>query len=319
MRRGALRRFGLLAALGLLGARPARSGPIRDWLRERAAARQGGANGDDDDIASHGRGDRGEFELPRAGRVERDLAYGSDAAQRLDVYRPAECQGAVLYMMVHGGGWAHGDKALWRSVKNKATHWVGAGQVLVSVNYRMLPQAAPLEQADDVARALAFVQRHAASWGADPKRVVLVGHSAGAHLVSLLTADDALVERHRVQPWLATISLDSAAFDVESIMRGRHFGLYDKAFGQDPAYWRQASPTHRLVGAPLAPMLIVCSSQRGDSCPQGQRFADKARTFGAQVEVLPLDLSHAQLNDRLGADPIYTAQVEGFLRRSGVA
>jgi arylformamidase len=48
-------------------------------------------------------------------------------------------------------------------------------------------------------------------------------------------------------PWLATVALDSAAMDVETITRRQHFRFYDQAFKQEPAYWRQASPIHRLV------------------------------------------------------------------------
>lgn len=58
------------------------------------------------------------------------------------------------------------------------------GYALVSTNYRLSPAAHPLEQADDVARALALVQQQAPQWGADPRRLVLMGHSAGAHLAN---------------------------------------------------------------------------------------------------------------------------------------
>jgi acetyl esterase/lipase len=92
--------------------------------------------------------------------VLRDLAYGGDLHQRLDVYRPklaSEAPAPVLFM-VHGGAWHLGDKATPEVVANKVAHWVSRGFVLVSVNYRMLPEADPLQQADDVARALAFAQ-----------------------------------------------------------------------------------------------------------------------------------------------------------------
>lgn len=259
-------------------------------------------------------GARGPFELPQGAVVERDIAYGEDPAQALDVYRPARAEGAPVILIVHGGAWRRGDKELLRSVRNKVLHWIGRGYVLVCANYRMLPQAPPLAQADDVARALAFVQQRAGEWGADGSKAVLLGHSAGAHLVSLIAADPQIGRRAGVAPWRGTISIDSAVFDLVQIMSRRHFGFYDEAFGADPADWRAASPLHRLQARPLAPWLAVCSSLRGDPCPQAQAFAAKAAALGGQVTVLPVALSHADLNDLLGAPGAYTDEVDAFLR-----
>jgi len=312
MRRSVLRRFGLLAALALL--RPAQAGPLRDMLRERRDQRdavEGKASAADGPAPD-------KSALPAGATVEADVAYGEHAANRLDVYRPARAEGAPLLFMVHGGGWRNGDKANPRSIRNKVSRWVAKGYVVVSINYRMLPEVAPVEQAEDVAKALAFVQRSARSWDADPTRVLVMGHSAGAHLVSLLTADPTIIARHGGQPWLGTVSLDSAAFDVVEIMKGRHLGLYDTAFKSDPAYWQQASPVHRLTGKPVAPMLAVCSSKRSDSCPQARAFAAKAGPLGGRVTVLPVDMTHMEINEQLGLGGAYTESVEAFMRSVGL-
>lgn len=287
-------------------------------LRERLLARAALRGADDQSGARHPMAARGPFELPPGARVERDIAYGHDPAQALDVYLPADAAGAAILLVVHGGAWRRGDKGLLRSVRNKVMHWVARGCVLVSVNYRMLPRARPLEQAEDVARALAFVQRQARGWGADGTKVVLLGHSAGAHLVSLLAADPQLGARGGAEPWWATISIDSAAFDLVRIMSRPHFAFYDEAFGADPADWRAASPLHRLQARPSAPWLAVCSSLREDACPQAQAFAAKAAAFGGQVSVLPVALSHADLNDLLGAPGAYTDAVDAFLHSHGL-
>jgi arylformamidase len=103
-----------------------------------------------------------------AADVRRDLAYGADANQRMDVYLPAEPRHAPVIVMVHGGAWMIGDKANAGVVEPKATHWTKAGYVFVSLDYRLWPKAGPLEQANDVADALAYVEKHAASWGGRP-------------------------------------------------------------------------------------------------------------------------------------------------------
>jgi len=255
--------------------------------------------------------------LPADVKVVRDIAYGPDAAQRMDVYLPEHPAAAPVILMVHGGGWRRGDKAMGAGLANKIAHWVPEGYVVVSVNYRLAPQAGPLEQADDVAMALAFAQSKAPSWGADAARFVLMGHSAGAHLVALLAADPSIATRQHAQPWLGTVPLDSAAFDLMQTMEGPHFSLYDPIFKDDPALWRAASPQHRLTRAP-APMLIVCSSKRRDACPQAQAFADTATSLGGRVTVLPVDLSHRDVNLTLGQDSAYTDSVVSILRSLGL-
>jgi len=263
-------------------------------------------------------GAAGATALPPGVVLEPDIAYGADPAQRLDIYRPVDVQGAPLFLYVHGGGWRRGDKAMPQMVNHKAPHWTRQGAVFVSANYRMLPQAGVLEQAEDVARALAFVQARAAAWGADPSRVVLIGHSAGAHLAALVTAADDIVQRHRLQPWLATVAVDSAALDMHAVMSRPHYRFYDPVFGNDPAFWRQASPSHRLGSAPAAPMLLVCAADREDSLAAARDFAARARAFGGQATVLPVALGHLELNDQLGVPGDYTEAVDEFLRKAGL-
>lgn len=303
----------LLAALVAASA-AVHAGPLRDALKQRAAER---AADDERELQEAGEGPAAK-DLPAGASVQRDLAYGPDARQRLDVYLPAAGvprSGVVL--MVHGGGWRRGDKAMGSVVTNKAAHWLSQGLVFVSVNYRMLPEAHPLQQAEDVARALAFAQAHAASWQVDPARFVLVGHSAGAHLVALLTADPSIAQHQGAKPWLGAVPLDSAGYDIPKVMQGRHFKLYDEAFGTDAAFWREASPLQRLVPKP-APMLLVCSSKRRVSCPQAEAFAAAAQQAGGRATVLPQALSHREINDQMGLPGRYTDAVDAFLRGVGL-
>lgn len=255
--------------------------------------------------------------LPVGARVERDLAYGPDPAQCLDVYRPAGPACGAILVMVHGGGWSIGDKANPAVVAAKVAHWLPLGVVVVSVNYRLLPHAGPLAQAGDVARAIAFVQRHAASWQADASRLVLVGHSTGAHLAALLAADPELLVEDSAAPWLATILLDSAALDLVEIMRSRHLPLYDRVFGDRESDWPLASPLHRLRARP-APMLLVHAAARPDAAQAAQRFAAAVSAWGADAQVCEVPLAHAEINAQLGLPGSYTERVDTFLGSLGV-
>ena len=246
-------------------------------------------------------------------RVVRNVHYGPDIRQRFDVYAPPDAKDAPVIFMVHGGGWAYGDKSARGVAANKVARWVPRGVVVISTNYRMLPKADPLEQAKDVARAIAVAQQRAASWGADPAKFVLMGHSAGAHLVSLLATSPSVAGGLPITPWLGVVSIESGALDVPEIMRNGHARLFDRAFGRDTAFWRAVSPIDALNGA-IRPMLLVCSIRRPESCRRSDRFAARADSLGDRVQVLREDLSHADADARLGVDPGYTGAVESFLR-----
>ncbi|WP_431151243.1 alpha/beta hydrolase [Acidovorax facilis] len=253
-----------------------------------------------------------------------DVPYGADPAQRMDVYVPtspttgtnslvASAVRAPVIFMVHGGGWRHGDKAMGRVVQEKVNRWVPKGFILISINYRMLPDAPVAVQERDVQAALMAAQQRAGTWGGDPSRFILMGHSAGAHLVALLNARAPQALREGAWPWLGTVSLDSAMMNVPARMRAPHLPLYDDAFGTDPAYWVAMSPFHQwTAGAP--PMQMVCSAQRADDpCQQSDAMARHVRNQGGRAEVLPQDLDHGEINAQLGLDSDYTRAVEAFM------
>ncbi len=263
-------------------------------------------DGADTDKAAHA--------APAGTRVVPDIPYGADPAQRFDVYVStpprASTTPAPVIFFVHGGGWSRGDKTNGRVIEPKVAHWVAEGYVVISANYRMLPTPVA-QQVEDVAAAIAFAQSQAGLWGGDPKRFILMGHSAGAHLVALVGAGARTAARP--QPWRGAVLLDSAALDVPAIMNNRHFGLYDRAFGNDPTQWTAVSPIAQLSQA-TPPMLAVCSSRRRESCGQADRFAAKANGLGGHVRVLREDLSHMEINATLGAESDYTTQVDAFMR-----
>lgn len=324
----------LLAALAALSvvAPPSAAGPLRERLRERLQA---------DDASGGPLSDLGGGEAlscsdwsRRVARVQAlagaglrgpaadlsDVAYGAGPREQLDVFVPhdrSHAGGAPLIVMVHGGGWCVGDKTMAGVTTHKVDRWTPHGFVFVSLNYPMVGDGADARaQAAAVARAVAFVQRHAADWGADPARVILMGHSAGAHLVSLVNADAELRRQAGVGPLLGTVSLDAGAIDVVRQMPVVYPFLktrYREAFGTSEAGWLAASPYHRL-GRDAAPWLGVCSTQRQDDpCGQARAYADRSVRLGLRAEVLPEAMNHGALNADLGLPGPYTQAVERFL------
>ncbi|MGN6150916.1 MAG: alpha/beta hydrolase fold domain-containing protein [Lysobacteraceae bacterium] len=326
----------LLAALAAGAASDLRAGPLRDRLRARM---QGG--GDGDGVAGEfggamscadwskrvdrlGERMQGRTHGPAPDRA--DVAYGPAARERLDVFLPQHVPskqpvrgGAPVIVMVHGGGWCVGDKAMAGVVANKVARWVPKGFVFVSVNYPMVGDGADAyAQGGEIARATAFVQAHAAEWGADPAKVILMGHSAGAHLVSLVNADASLRRTCGVTSLLGTVSLDAGAIDVVKQMPNVYPFLktrYLEAFGETEAKWVVASPYHRLDRT-AAPWLGVCSTTRKDDpCGQARAYVGKSRGLGVMADVLPQARNHGAINKDLGEPGDYTDDVEAFLAR----
>ncbi|SDB57115.1 alpha/beta hydrolase [Pseudomonas sp. NFACC13-1] len=283
----------------LLLSEIALAGPLMDAIKERRAERQQ---------------DSAPLKLPAGARLLKDLPYGPNTRERLDVYLPRKPSNAPIIFMVHGGAWRTGDKTAQQVVANKVSRWVAKGFIFVCANYPLLPDTKPLQQAQEVAKALAMTQANAASWGGSANHVIVMGHSAGAHLVALLAASPSLAAAQGVKPWLGTVALDSAALDVEKIMQARHMRFYDEAFGSDPTYWQQTSPSYVLANG-ATPMLAVCSTRRDVACEQAHLFATHATALTVSVSVLEQDMTHKEINQLLGTPGAYTEEVERFMAR----
>ncbi len=210
-----------------------------------------------------------------------------------------------------------GDKRGAQITQNKVERWTPKGFIFVSVNYPMVGEGSDaIAQAHHIARAVAYAQAHARDWGGDASKLILMGHSAGAHLVSLVNADAQIRAAEGVGPVLGTVSLDAGAIDVVVQMPQVYPFLktrYREAFGATEAGWIAASPFHQLDRS-AAPWLGVCSTQRKDDpCAQARAYADKSNALGIKAAVLPQPKNHGAINKELGAPGAYTEGVEAFM------
>lgn len=258
--------------------------------------------------------------------------YGADATNELlDVFPSSGHPKRPIVVMVHGGGWRNGDKLLDNVTFNKFHNWIRKGITCVSVNYKLDVGTDPVTvQAASVAKAIAYVQAHAADWGCNPNNVVVIGHSAGAHLVNLVQSDDGIRAAAGVKPWLGTILLDSAAYNVSNIMNDTHLPLYDEPWSGGQAQWNAGSPT-LVLSSRVSPTLCVVSQTGGphgeDDAANTQEWIDKATALGAVVTRRDTPLGHGELNNLLGLTPAvgddatdatYTADVDAWLATIGV-
>jgi len=124
----------------------------------------------------------------------RNVVYGDAGGRplRLDIYRPAQPNGAAV-LMVHGGGWSRGSKDMLTS---HARALASQGFVALAQEYRLTGEAPFPACIHDVKRAIRWTRSQAGELGFDPEKLCLEGHSAGAHLVLLAagTPDDARLD-----------------------------------------------------------------------------------------------------------------------------
>jgi acetyl esterase/lipase len=126
-----------------------------------------------------------------------DLPYGHDPRQRLDVYSPKDSGRHPIVIFFYGGSWTSGEKSNYRFV---GAALAARGFVAVLPDYRLYPAVTFPGFVDDSANAVAYVQAHANEFGGDPDRLVLMGHSAGAHMAAMLALDNRYLTKAGVRP-----------------------------------------------------------------------------------------------------------------------
>jgi acetyl esterase/lipase len=138
-------------------------------------------------------------------KLATDVAYGPDQRQRLDIYTPARSSTpAPVVIFFYGGSWSSGDKNRYLYVASALT---ARGFVAVIPDYRLYPHIKFPAFVEDGAAAVAWVQRHIAAHGGDPRNVVVMGYSAGAHIAALLTLDERYLPAAAAKPVQGMIGL----------------------------------------------------------------------------------------------------------------
>ncbi len=240
----------------------------------------------------------------------------------LDLYSPttilAKGERRPIIAYVHGGGWRVGDKT---RVHSKPQHYCRDGYIFASINYRLSPDVTHPTHMQDVAAAIAWIHKNAERLGGDPNRIILMGHSAGAHLVSLVATDPSYLAEHKLKPAdiSAVVSLDTASFDIAT--RADDRGMRDmvkEAFGESPETLTDASPLHHVrAGRKYPPFLIVYASRRLIAKRESERFLHALHEASAVGEILRAEgKDHAGVNTdaTLSGDPVCEA-VDEFIGR----
>jgi arylformamidase len=254
-----------------------------------------------------------------------DIPYAEPANEKqvLDIYTSDGAKNLPVVFWIHGGGWMVGDKT---EVKIKPKVFTEHGFVFVSTNYRLLPRVEMDVLIRDVAKSLGWVYKNIAKYGGDPKRIFVMGHSAGAQLAALICIDDRYLKTEGVgfENLKGCIPLDGDTYDLPAIimtaeltqtMHGLPLPEYGHRmkFGNDPKKFIDYSAvTHVAKGKNIPPFLILHIIENPNTTAQAQCLGNalaKAdipyRVFGAR------ETTHNQINDNLGI-PDNPATIELF-------
>lgn len=246
--------------------------------------------------------------------VTRDVPYATPAQERhtLDIHAPVGAKDLPVVFWIHGGGWQAGSKA---DVQLKPRLFTANGCVFVSTNYRLLPHVDMGTLIRDVARSLGWVHRNIAAHGGDPRRILVMGHSAGAQLAALLCTDDRLLRAEGV-PFPALrgcVPVDGDTFDLPAIVataetRRRVHGqpepksTHRSKFGTEEQHREFSAVTHVAAGKGIPPFLILHISANPDTTIQAQRLATVLKSAGVPARVLAdREANHSVINNQLGA------------------
>src|SRR6516165_10127818 len=261
-----------------------------------------------------------------AQEVKRDIPYtkNADKLQTLDVYSPPKAKNLPIVFWIHGGGWQGGDKA---EVHVKPQVFNGKGFVFVSTNYRLLPKVDMATIIRDVAKSIHWVHDHIAEYGGDPKRILVMGHSAGAQLAAIICTDDRYLKAEGLSLAIikGCVPVDGDTYDVPAMIetaetRNRVHGLplpkvgHREKFGNDPAKHKDFSAvTHVTKDKGIPPFLILHVAEHPDTSAQAQRLGNVLKEAGVLVTVFGAkETTHNKINADLGLpdDPATKALFE---------
>lgn len=270
---------------------------------------------------------------PKTGNPDFTIQYDTIAGVdnnllSLDIYVPDNPQilPSPVVIWVHGGGWRQGDKL--NQMEYKQSLFNDLGYTLVSINYRLSPFDFELSNPDrimyplhnmDLAKGIAWTYHHIHEFGGDSSKMVLLGHSAGAHLVALTATDESFLQAEGLDLSIldGVGSFDTEAYDIFRSQKVEYNELFTNAFGYDTDVWKMASPIYHVdFNKNIPPRFLF--SERGGELRKNilHDFSDSLSAIGTQVTIINANsLSHEEVNESIGkeGDLIMTPPIIQFL------
>ncbi len=255
--------------------------------------------------------------------IKRNIPYANPGHERqvLDVFSPKEAKDLPVVFWIHGGGWQAGDKS---DVQIKPQVFMDKGFVFVATNYRLLPSVDMATILRDIAKSIHWVHDNISKHGGDPKRLLVMGHSAGAQLAALICTDDRYLKAEGLSLAITKgcIPVDGDTYDVPAIIATAEarwkahdlpkakFGHREK-FGNNPEKHRDFSAiTHVAKDKHIPPFLILHVAGHPDTTAQAVRLGNVMKDAGLLATVLAArESTHSKINADLGKPDDPTTKV----------
>ena len=248
------------------------------------------------------------FDIPR-----HEIKYDSYPETRLDIYSDSANDGNLkpVVVYVHGGGWNGGDKSEFS--KNQIQLFIDNGYVCVRVNYRLSPSVVHPTHIMDVSKAIAWVQNNIDNYGGDPTRIILVGHSAGAHLVALAATNQKYIRNAGVdiRNICMVCVLDAGPYLVmnDLVYGDRNIlNMIYEAIGtseESSSVWYDFAPYNFIKDDTYIPYIALVHSDNSLRCSANGMFGEGLKAFGYDYsEYVLAGYTHSEV---LRGFPVYSA------------
>ncbi|MGX1308761.1 arylformamidase [Amorphus suaedae] len=237
-----------------------------------------------------------------------ERAYGDSPSERLDVYAGTGT-GCPVHIHVHGGAWrsqSKDDGALL------ARSMVASGMQFVVPDFDLLPAVRMPRMVDQLARAVAFVHAHAEGFGGDPDKIILSGHSSGAHLAAVLATLDWSAYGLPADVVKALVCI-SGAYDLEAVLVSAR-RTYIELDSEEAD--RLSAPRH-AARIPCPTWVLWGEHESPDFIRQGESFAAALEAAGrlAGARLVP-GLNHFEMCAAIADahSPVHAAILDALAR-----
>jgi arylformamidase len=220
-----------------------------------------------------------------------EASYGSSSDEALDIFQAA--RGAPIHVHIHGGAWRLQSKS---DASFAAPAFVEAGVHFVAPDFAKLPAIRMPQMVHQLTRALAWIYRNAKGFGGDPDRILLSGHSSGAHLAAvLLTVDWAKcgVPANLIKAAL----LVSGPYDLAPVMlssRRSYIDLTDEEVAR-------VSPLRHVAAMSCPIKVLNGENESPEFLRQGRTLVSALSAAGKPAELIVVPkVNHFEINEEFG-------------------
>lgn len=236
----------------------------------------------------------------------------------LDMYWPAVQENCPVIVFIHGGTWMSGSKDLYADL---GRNFAAKGFTTAIISYRLGDQVQYNSMAEDCAAAVKWVYDHAAQYNGDPSRLVVSGHSAGAHLASLISLDPGYMKAlNTPNPIRGCILIDAFGLNMDSFIRspfGQSYMAYiEKVFTRDDVTWKKASPVSHIHERDIPFFITTGSKSYPFLLADNELFMRKLKAAGRSVtHERIIGKNHTEMVSQLqqSTNPLY-ASMSRFIR-----